>query len=148
MKQKLVLMVASIFLCASAIFAQSDDVPKAVKQTFTQQYPQAGNVEYKDNVLDVWVNFTLNGEKMRANYKKNGQWENTEKEWSYDKLPEAVKDGFKKSKYADREIEETKIIYRAGGTERYRLKVKKNALEKKYIYFNDKGQLVDDDITI
>jgi len=148
MKQKLVLMMASIFLCASAIFAQSDDVPKAVKQTFTQQYPQAGNVEYKDNVLDVWVNFTLNGEKMRANYKKNGQWENTEKEWSYDKLPEAVKDGFKKSKYADREIEETKIIYRAGGTERYRLKVKKNALEKKYIYFNDKGQLVDDDITI
>jgi len=118
MKQKLVLMMASIFLCASAIFAQSDDVPKAVKQTFTQQYPQAGNVEYKDNVLDVWVNFTLNGEKMRANYKKNGQWENTEKEWSYDKLPEAVKDGFKKSKYADREIEETKIIYRAGGTER------------------------------
>jgi hypothetical protein len=59
-----------------------------------------------------------------------------------------VRDGFKKSKYADREIEETKVIYRAGGTERYRLKVKKNSLEKKYIFFNDQGQLVDDDITI
>ncbi|MGN6164895.1 MAG: PepSY-like domain-containing protein [Flavisolibacter sp.] len=148
MKRKLLLMILPVFLSASFAFAQSDDVPQAIKEAFTKQYPNAENVEYKDNLLNTWVNFTLNGDKMKANYKKDGQWENTEKDWSYDKLPAAVQDGFKKSKYADREIEETKVIYRAGGTERYRLKVKKNALEKKYIFFNDQGQLVDDDITI
>lgn len=148
MKRKFLLMAVSVFLLSSFAFAQSDDVPQAIREAFTKQYPNAENVEYKDNLLNVWVNFTLNGDKMKANYKKDGQWENTEKDWSYDKLPAAVQDGFKKSKYADREIEETKVIYRAGGTERYRLKVKKNALQKKYIFFNDQGRLVDDDITI
>ena len=148
MKRKFVLIVLSFFFSISFAYAQSDDVPQAVKQTFTKQYSNAENVEYKDNLLKVWVNFTLNGDKMKANYKKDGQWENTEKDWSYDKLPAAVQDGFKKSKYADREVEETKVIYRAGGTERYRLKVKKNALQKKYVFFNTQGQLVDDDITI
>ena len=148
MKRKFLLMALSVFLLSSFAFAQSDDVPQAIREAFTKQYPNAENVEYKDNLLNVWVNFTLNGDKMKANYKKDGQWENTEKDWSYDKLPAAVQDGFKKSKYADREIEETKVIYRAGSTERYRLKVKKNALQKKYIFFNDQGRLVDDDITI
>lgn len=148
MKQKLVLMALSIFLFTAFSFAQGDDVPQAVKQTFTQQYPTAENVEYKDNLLHVWVNFTLNGDKMKANYKKDGQWENTEKDWSFDKLPAAVKDGFNKSKYVGRKIEETKVIYRAGGTEWYRIKTKKNDLQKKYLYFNEQGQLLEDNITI
>ncbi|MGZ3839010.1 MAG: PepSY-like domain-containing protein [Flavisolibacter sp.] len=148
MKQKLVLGILSFLLSATIGFAQGDDVPQAVKQTFTQQYPHAENVEYKDNLLHVWVNFTQDGEKMKANYKKDGQWENTEKDWQFDKLPDVVKDGFRKSKYANRTVEETKIIYRAGGTQWYRIKTKKNDLQKKYLYFNDQGQLLEDNITI
>jgi hypothetical protein len=70
MKRKILLIALSIFCSVSIAFSQSDDVPQAVKQTFTQQYPNAENVEYKDNLLKVWVNFTLNGDKMKANYKK------------------------------------------------------------------------------
>jgi hypothetical protein len=45
-------------------------------------------------------------------------------------------------------VEEAKIIYRPGGVERYRLKVGKNDLQKKYLYFNKDGRLVDDAITL
>jgi len=148
MKRYLLMLVLGMFTLAATSFAQSDNVPQAVKETFTKQYPDAENIEYKDNLLNVWVNFTQNGDTLRANYTKKGVWENTEKSFSFDKLPEAVKDGFAKSKYADREVEETKIIYRAGGTERYRLKTRKNDLQKKYLYFNEKGQLVEDSIAI
>jgi len=148
MKRYLLMLLLGMFTLAATSFAQSDNVPQAVKETFTKQYPDAENIEYKDNLLNVWVNFTQNGDTLKANYTKKGVWENTEKSFSFDKLPEAVKDGFAKSKYADREVEETKIIYRAGGTERYRLKTRKNDLQKKYLYFNEKGQLVEDSIAI
>jgi hypothetical protein len=148
MKRKLILLTLGIFLYGNFVFAQGDEVPKPVKETFTNQYPNAENVEYQDNPLNVWVNFTVSGEKMKANYTRKGQWKNTEKEWTFEQLPEAVKDGFHKSKYVSWEIEETKIIYRAGGTERYRVKVKKNGLQKKYLYFNQDGQLVEDTLTL
>lgn len=148
MKRNLLLLMLGLFTLGSSVFAQSENVPQAVKETFTKQYPAAENVEYKDNLLNVWVNFTLNGDTLKANYTKKGVWENTEKAITYDQLPEAVKDGFSKSKYADREVEETKIIYRPGGTERYRIKARKNDLQKKYLYFNEKGQLVEDAIAI
>ena len=140
-------LMSLIFLSTTAI-AQSDDVPAAIKETFTKQYPAAEHVTYKDNLLNDWVEFTLGGENMRANYSKKGVWQNTEKEWSFDKLPAEVVDGFKKSKFADQEVVETKIIYRPGGTLRYRIKTRKNDLQKKYLFFNEKGQLTDEDITI
>ena len=148
MKKQLVLTLLSFFLLATISYAQFDEVPQAVKETFTHQYPEAANVSYQDNPFSVWVDFTVNGELMKANYNRKGVWKGSEKTWAFKKLPEAVRDGFSKSKYADREVEETKIIYRPGGTERYRIKARKNDLQKKYLFFNEKGQLVDDAITL
>jgi hypothetical protein len=148
MKGMLFLTLVLLFGLAPSAEAQGDNVPSVVKETFNQQYPNAENVVYEDNLLQVWVNFVLNGDNMRANYTRKGQWKNTEKDWSYDQLPAAVKDGFLKSKYADREIEETKIIYRAGGTQWYRLKARKNGLQKKHLFFNEQGRLVEDSITL
>jgi hypothetical protein len=148
MRKKLLWITLSFFLYSASTFAQGDEVPQAVKETFTHQYPNAVNVNYQDNPFTVWVDFTVDGELMKASYTRKGVWKGSEKEWAYKKLPEAVKDGFKKSRYADREVEETKIVYRPGGIARYRLKAKKNDLQKKFLYFNEKGQLVDDSITL
>ena len=40
------------------------------------------------------------------------------------------------------------VIYRAGGTERYRVKVKKGSLQKKYLYFNEEGRLLEESMTL
>jgi len=142
------LFLLLMILAFTGVKAQGDEVPVAVMDAFGQQYRLAEGAVFKDDLLKITVQFRLEGEQMKAFYTRSGQWKHTEKEWSFDKLPEAVKDGFRKSKYADREIEETKVVYRAGGTERYRVKVKKGSLQKKYLYFNEEGRLMEESMTL
>jgi hypothetical protein len=146
-------MVRSIFLIgfvliSNIVFAQVRDIPDAVKETFSSQYPGAENVTYEDNLVSVQVHFQVNGEKMVAAYNNKGRWKDTEKNWSFDQLPEAVKDGFQKSKYADWKVLDVKMIYRPGGSDRYRIKVEKNDIQKKNVFFNKAGRLVEDSITV
>ena len=147
MARQYLLMITGFILFSITSIAQDDKVPGQVKETFTNQYPNAQDVVYKDNLVNVMVNFTLNGDKMIANYTKKGVWKYSEKDWAFDQLPDNVKDGFHKSKFSDWDVEETRIVYRPGGMERYRVKVKKNDVQKKYLFFNKDGQLVEDNIT-
>ena len=147
------IMVRSIFLAGLILFstisfAQVREIPEAVKETFTSQYPGAENIKYEDNLVSVQVHFQLSGENMIASYNNKGRWKDTEKDWSYDQLPDVIKDGFQKSKYADWKVTGTKIIYRPGGSDRYRIKAEKNDVQKKYLFFNKTGRLVEDSITI
>jgi len=149
MTKKIFLMLfISLTLFANMSFSQIREIPKAVEETFSQQYNGAANVDYKDQLVRVDIYFELNGEKMMASYTNKGIWKETEKEWTFDKLPVDVRDGFQKSKYADRELEETKVLYLPGGSEQYRIKVKKNGVEKKYLFFNIKGRLLRDAIAL
>lgn len=151
--QQINVMVRSIFLIgfvliSNVLLAQVRDIPEAVKETFSVQYPGAENVTYEDNLVSVQVHFQMNGEKMVAAYNNKGRWKDTEKNWSFDQLPEAVKDGFQKSKYADWKVSEVKMLYRPGGSDRYRIKVEKNDIQKKNVFFNKAGRLVEDSITV
>lgn len=146
--RKIISILFVLFLFTSVSFAQIREVPESVKETFATQYPDADSVEYTDNLVNVQVRFTMNGEKMKASYTNKGRWRETEKDWSFEQLSEEVKDGFSKSKYAEWEVSETKIIYRPGGVERFRVKVGKNDLQKKYLFFNKSGRLMEESITI
>ncbi|HZF65449.1 MAG TPA: PepSY-like domain-containing protein [Chitinophagaceae bacterium] len=141
------LLLFCIFFSISS-FAQIREIPEEVKRAFESQYPMAENVEFKDNLLNVHIYFELNGEKMMAIYNNKGAWKNTEKEWSYDKLSQEVKDGFEKSKFAEWNVTETKIIQQPGGTERIRIKAEKNDVSKRYLFFNKSGRLTGDAITL
>ena len=140
------LLVLSFFTSVS--FAQIREIPETVKETFATQYPDADSVEYEDNLVSIQVHFVQNGEKMKASYTNKGRWKETEKDWNFEQLSPEVKDGFSKSKYADWEVSETKIVTRPGGVERFRVKVGKNDLQKKYLFFNKSGRLMEEQITI
>lgn len=143
------LFLSLVFILWSVFsFAQIREVPKEVKDNFETQYPNAEKVEFSDNLVNVHVSFEISGEKMTAVYNNKGVWKLTEKVWSFDQLSEEVKDGFQKSKYADWKVVDASIVYQPGGTERYRIKVQKNDIQKKNIYFNKTGRLMDDDITL
>jgi hypothetical protein len=138
--------VLTIF--STIAFSQVTSIPPAARDNFAKQYPNAQNVTWDNDVINVNVWFELNGEQMDAEYSNKGIWKSTLKDWTFDQLPAEVKDGFQKSKYADREVEETKIMYLPGDIVQYRIKAKKNGVEKKYLYFNDKGRLVRDAVTL
>jgi Putative beta-lactamase-inhibitor-like, PepSY-like len=147
-KRKTLIFFSVLTLFANLSFAQIREIPKAVEETFSNQYNGASDIDYKDQLTRVDVHFELNGEKMVASYTNKGIWKGTEKEWEFEKLPGEVKDGFNKSVYADREVEETKVLYLPGGTTQYRIKAKKNGVEKKYLFFNTKGRLLRTAITL
>lgn len=145
---KIVLLLTGFFFFARTASAQVDKLPAPIRETFTGQYPHADSIQYIDNFLYGTVNFVDDGYHTTANYTKKGVWKSSEKTWSFDQVPNTVKDGLSKSKYADWKVEETKIVYRPGGVERYRIKVGKNDVQKKYLYFNKDGRLVEDAITL
>src|SRR5688572_16025609 len=101
--------------------AQVTSIPTQAKESFFKQYPEAKNVKWENNVVNVSVRFELDSSNMNAEYSNKGIWKNTLKDWSYEKVPEDVKDGFNKSKFAGREVTDTKMLYLPGYVIQYRL---------------------------
>jgi hypothetical protein len=128
------LLNACLLLLSGFAFSQIREIPKAVEETFANQYKGASNIEFKDQLTSVDVHFDLDGERMIASYSNKGLWKETQKEMEFEMLPADVKDGYEKSKFA--------------GREQYRLKAKKNDVEKKYLYFNPKGRLLRETVTL
>ena len=141
-------LFALFLLFSISSFSQVTRVPQVAKDNFARQYPEAREVNWDNDVINVNVRFELNGERMNAEYSNKGIWKKTEKDWEFDKLPDDVKDGFDKSKYADRDVVETVIVYLPGDVEQYRLKVEKNDLQKKYLFFDEDGRLIREAIAL
>ena len=129
-------------------FAQVTSIPEEAKTNFNTQYPNAQNVEWDNDVVNVNVRFDVDGQRMNAEYNNKGIWKHTYQDWTYDKLPSSIQDGYKKSKFADREVTEVKKVFLPGSVEQYRIRVEKNDVQKKYLYFNTEGRLVRDANTI
>ena len=147
MKQGLWLNACLLLLSVFA-FSQVREIPRVVEETFANQYKGASNIEFKDQLTGVNVHFELEGEKMIASYTNKGLWKETQKEVEFEMLPPDVKDGFEKSKFSGREVESVIMLYLPGGVEQYRLKARKNDVEKKYLYFNPKGRLLRESVTL
>ena len=146
--KKGLLLNASLLLLSVFAFSQVREIPRAVEETFANQYKGASNIEFKDQLTSVNVHFELEGQKMVASYTNKGLWKETQKEVEFEMLPSEVKDGFEKSKFSGRDVENVIMLYLPGGVEQYRLKARKNDVEKKYLYFNPKGRLLRESVTL
>ena len=133
--------------CLNGI-AQVTSVPEQAKENFFKQYPDAKNIQWQNDVVNVNVRFEVDDDKMNAEYNNKGIWKSTLKDWTFDKLTADVKEGFQKSKYADREVTDVKVLYLPGYVIQYRLKAEKNDVEKKYLFFNTEGRLVRSSVTL
>src|SRR4029079_17108798 len=98
MRKVSVLSLALILTISS--FAQLRKTPAAVTGAFEKQYPGVAKVQYEDNLVNVQVHFVSDSGKMVAKYNGDGEWKETEREFTYDSLPPDIKTGFDKSKYA------------------------------------------------
>ena len=143
------LFVMLVFVSASFnTYSQVTSIPDQAKENFFKQYPDAKNVQWENNVVKVNVRFDQDSNQLNAEYNNKGIWKNTLKDWTYEKLTGDVKEGFQKSKYVDREITDVKVLYLPGYVIQYRLKVEKNDVEKKYLFFNTQGRLVRSSVTL
>jgi Putative beta-lactamase-inhibitor-like, PepSY-like len=143
----------TVFIIAATVISyqansQVTTIPEQAKESFFKQYPDAKNVKWENNVVNVQVRFEQDSSIMMAEYNNKGIWKNTLKDWSYDQLTNDVKDGFNKSKYAGREVTDVKVLYLPGYVIQYRVKVEKSGVEKKYLFFSTEGKLVRTTIAI
>ncbi|MBX5439247.1 MAG: PepSY-like domain-containing protein [Thermoflavifilum sp.] len=133
---------------SQAAFAQIGKVPDAVMQAFEQKYPDASEATFVNKLVETDVSFQMHQVHYKARFSNKGEWQATLQESSFGELPEAVQDGFHKSKYADWNIESVYILYQPDKPVEYRVGVSKNAIQKKNLYFNSKGRLLHDNITL
>lgn len=126
----------------STLRAQVTSIPQTARDNFFKQYPDAKNAKWENDLVNVNVKFELDSSKMNAEYSNRGIWKSTLKEWTFEQLPEDVKDGFNKSKYAGREVSDVKVVYLPGYVIQYRLKAEKSGVEKKFLFFNGEGRLL------
>ena len=150
MKKLLPAFLTIFFISAgiSASFAQVRKIPSEVTEAFKQKYPEATNVEWRDKLSNFSAIFESDNQHYQARFNSKGEWQLTEYEIEESDLPEEVKDGFDKSKYADWEIGTIYKIELSDGSSQYRIETIKNDVRKKNLYFNSEGRLVKDKITI
>ena len=139
-----------IFLLAvfNTTHAQIRKVPAEVTEAFKSKYPDTKNVEWRDKLTLFAVNFEMENEKYEAKFNNKGEWQQTEKEINESALPADVKDGYDKSRFTAWEIKSVAWIENKDSNIQYRLLVKKNDLEKKYLFFDKDGKLLRNAITM
>ena len=143
----LVIIISGAAFLNSSI-AQLRKVPAEVTEAFKEKYPDTKNAEWKDKLSSFQVNYEMDGINYIAKFSSKGEWLQTEKQIEEDALPASVKEGFEKSKFTSWELRGVTRVENKDNTIQYRLFVKKNGVEKKYLYFDESGKLVKDAITI
>ncbi len=142
MKQIRLLMVLAVLVITSNGFSQVTSIPEQAKENFFKQYPDAKNVKWGNDLVNVNARFEQDSNKLNAEYNNKGIWKRTLKDWSYDKLTADVKEGLAKSKYAGKQVLDVKVLYLPGYVIQYRIKVEKNNVENKFLFFNTEGRLI------
>ncbi|WP_207492705.1 PepSY-like domain-containing protein [Aridibaculum aurantiacum] len=138
------LMLASVYMAS----AQFRKLPAEVTDSFKVKFPTATQVSWRDRLNSFQAEFKEQGQPVKANFASNGEWLKTEKRYNYELLPAAVKDGFKKSKYAEWLIKEVVETHDKKDGQEYRITVRKGDFSKRYLRFSVAGQLLDDSLTL
>ncbi|MDB5232216.1 MAG: ribosome biosis protein [Chitinophagaceae bacterium] len=123
-------------------------IPAAVMSAFKVQHPRATNMNWSGKVVHYTVNFNDGGENLTAHYKKDGAWEETYMGLPFKNLPSSIKNGFQNSKFSGWQVKEVRRIDSKDRDRVYRIQVKKNPVQKKHLFFDLNGRLLEDNITL
>lgn len=147
LSRKLFLSVACVAL-AAGVSAQMRKIPATVTEAFRNRYPHAVNVAWKDKISFFEADFQLNNSDMIAKFSSDGNWQSTEREMDLSALPQTVKDGFSKSKYADWTVQTVTEVQENTQPLQYKITVKKSGLQKKNLVFSAAGKLIKECIVL
>jgi len=105
-------------------------------------------LEWKDKISSFEADFKIGDKEMKAYFSSKGEWIKTESKHTFATLPLEVKDGFKKSKYADLSVVDVSQIDDSEKGEQFKVIVKKNEYTKRNLVFTKTGQLVSDNTSL
>jgi hypothetical protein len=146
--KKCLFSLLMLFMIATAD-AQFGKIPSAVTDSMKARYADASNVSWRFKLTGGYeADFKLGDQQLKAEFTSEGNWVKTEQRYALDNLPAPVKEGYRKSKYTDWEVENVvKIENKEEG--KYGIVIRKGTmLFKRYLLFSSSGQLLSDAITI
>lgn len=147
--KKILSLFVLILMSVSVTSAQLRKIPSEVTNAFKAKYPDASDVSWKDNITVFQASFINDGKEMKADFSSINGWQETAVRKPFEELPEDVLDGFEKSKYNEWIHGEYFFeILKNDQSVQYRLYVEKNAIQKKFLFFNNKGQLERESVTM
>ena len=147
MKYKLVLSLVSSVVMFS-VNAQFRKIPAQVTDSFKTRYNDATKVSWKDNITYFQATFKKGNDNVKASFTSKGEWLKTETSSSIENSSEELRDGLKKSKYADWPVKEVVLVEEKDKQPKHRVLVRKSDLLKKNLYFSQSGQLLEEAITL
>ena len=137
-----------LLLWMLSLNAQFRKIPADVTDSFKVKYENASGVSWKDRLSSFQADFTLGDKEMKALFTSKGEWIKSETKYDYNSLNTDVKDGFKKSKYADLDVLDVTQIDDKDNQTQYRIVVKKNDFNKRSLIFSKNGQLISDNASL
>ena len=146
--KRIALLIISTIIISYFSFAQIRSIPSVVTDAFKTKFPDAAKVSWKDNISNFEADFIKDSYSYEVKFNSKGEWLETAKKIEFKDLNEDIKDGFQKSKFNDWEVRGVKEFNEKGKEIVYRILVRKSDVEKKYLFFNKKGQLIKDTLTI
>lgn len=129
-------------------FAQIRKIPAEVTNAFTEKYPGATSVEWRDKLSGYTASFSLDSTNYIASFNNKGEWEYTEEPIDEQQLPDVVQDGFDKSRYHDWNVGHVNKIEMPNDEVQYKIEVAKGDIKKRNLYFNSNGRLLKDKLTL
>jgi hypothetical protein len=143
MKKLICLLMAAAFLVvAKPTKAQFRDIPAAVTSAMKEKYPNATEISWDDKVSYFQAKFLLDGKRQEARFKKDGTWEVTEKAILFDEMPSAVQEAFNASEYKKWTLRTVAALENSQGGKEYRVYVRNNTVQRKYLYYGEDGKLL------
>lgn len=141
-------LIAFLAVFSTNVFAQIRKIPAEVTNAFTEKYPNATSVEWRDKLSSFTASFQLDSGIFIATFSNKGEWESTEEGIDKEDLPDAVNAGFDKSKYTDWEWGQVTRIELPNDEVQYKIEVKKGDIKKRNLYFSSEGRLLKDKLTL
>jgi hypothetical protein len=129
-------------------FGQTNTAPLTVVNNFASMFPNAKNIEWRNKVSDYQVFFVTDNSKCEAKFSPGGQWISTEKQIKNDSIPVPIKDSIQSGKYADWNIQSIYILNFPDRPDQYHIIVTKNDMPNKILYFNKKGQMLRENLSL
>ena len=124
---------AALFIFLFSFSTLAGTTPDAVLKAFKKKFPDAKEVNWvRQNMVEYQAAFTLGGIKMRANFKQDGSWTETDTRIEEKDLPAVVVESVHKNKPGLAMQRLLKIEYADGLTE-YQIEI----LDIPYLYAAD-----------
>ena len=141
--KKLTLLACSLFLFAASGFAQTNDAPATVQNSFKAKY---GNVQVKDwdweDDEEMYeAEFKMNGKEYEAYFTADGTWMKTKAELKKEELPAGVSSALNSGQYKAWNMGDRMEMDTPEG-KMYKVKVE-NKDQTMYLKYDANGKLVE-----